>query len=454
LAKRDLPEQILAYVAQRQTEGHPAVAAGDLAKHLGQPRSTLSLHLTHMVKAGRLLREGRGPATQYRIAPGGIALAAVAPPAATLVPAGPKWGGAARAVRGLLEAPIGRRQPVSYQREFLDRYAPNESALLPQALSHELLERGRMPGQQPAGTYARKILEQLLIDLSWYSSRLEGNRRSLLDTRELFARGRSAGDDLDATMLLNHKDAIEFIVDAVPTQGITVPVVRNIQSVLMNGLLANPTSLGAIRRSLVHITDSVYLPSQVPMLLEEMLAIIVEKAQAIRDPIECAFFLWVNIAYLQPFEDGNKRTSRLCANLPLLLANCAPLSFLDVEQPDYVVAMLGVYERCDVSIAVDLFDWTYRRSIDKYRAVRDSLGSPNPFRARYREQLGNAIVQIVAHGASLSQAVAHLHLPGEDLEAFQRLLREELAALEPYNCARYRLPLNRTNDWIARGRPA
>jgi hypothetical protein len=61
-----------------------------------------------------------------------------------------------------------------------------------------------MQGQQPARTYDRKVLEQLLIELSWYSSRLEGNRKSLLDTRELFVKGRSAGDDLDTTMLLNH----------------------------------------------------------------------------------------------------------------------------------------------------------------------------------------------------------------------------------------------------------
>lgn len=73
----------------------------------------------------------------------------------------------------------------------------------------------------------------------------------------------------------------------------------------------------------------------------------------------------MNIAYLQPFEDGNKRTSRPCANLPLLLQNCVPLSFLDVQQADYAQAMLAFYEQQDVSLAVELFEWTYRRSVHK-----------------------------------------------------------------------------------------
>jgi hypothetical protein len=414
--------------------------------------------LAELVEKRVLAREGSGPATGYRLAE----TADPRIPAERSLPAevkvsgeaGPAWGDAARALRTLLEVPLGLRTPVSYQRQFVDRYRPNESSLLPADLAGALFEQGRLQGQQPAGTYARRVLEQLLIDLSWYSSRLEGNRKSLLDTRDLFLKGRSPGDDADATMLLNHKDAIEFIVDAVPIYGITSQVIRNVQSTLMNGLLANPASLGAIRRTIVNISDTAYLPSQVPAFLEEMLGAIVEKARAVRNPIECAFFLWVNIAYLQPFEDGNKRTSRLCSNLPLLLSNCAPLSFLNVEPADYAMAMLGVYEKQDVSLAVDLFDWTYRRSIVKYRAILESMGAPDPLRAKYREYLGNAIRQIVATGSTLPAAVDTLAIPNADRPAFIELLRLELANLESYNCARYRLPINKTEEWVAKGRPA
>ena len=365
----------------------------------------------------------------------------------------PGWSEHAAALRAQLQAPLGTRTPVSYQRRFVDSYRPNDSSLLPAELAAQLYTEGRSPGQQPAGTYARKVLEQLLIDLSWYSSRLEGNQKSWLETKNLFARGRSETDDVDATMLLNHKDAIEFMVDAVPTEGITVPVVRNLQSLLMQGLLANPESLGAIRKKVVNITDTAYVPTQVSSLLEEMLGQIVDKARNIRNPIEASLFLWVNLAYLQPFEDGNKRTSRLSANLPLMLANCAPLSFIEVEPNDYALAMLGVYEKLDVTLAVELFSWTYRRSIAKYRTVLESMGLPNPLRAKYRELIAEVVRQVVFYGVTLAQAIDALALPETDKGSFTTLARDELRHLEPYNCARYRLPIRKTEEWINQGRP-
>jgi hypothetical protein len=380
---------------------------------------------------------------------------ALVPPTGVSEPtAAPSWSAESQALRAELAAPLGTRTPISYQRQFVDDYRPNRSSLLPVALADLLFAEGRMPGQQPAGTYARKVLEQLLIDLSWSSSRLEGNRKSLLDTRSLFRTGRSAADDTDSTMLLNHKDAIEFIVDAVPSYGITVPVIRNLQSLLMQGLLADPRALGTIRTTIVNIEGSVYVPTQAPSLLEEMLGLITDKSRQIKNPIEGAFFLWVNLAYLQPFEDGNKRTSRLSANLPLLLYNCAPLSFLDVDPVDYAMAMLGVYERLDVRLAGELFVWTYQRSIPKYQAVLASMGAPDPLRARYREQLISAVQDVVRAGKTLDEAIATAAVPHADQESFRTLLQTELAQLEPYNCARYRLSIGNTQEWTAKGRPA
>jgi hypothetical protein len=160
----------------------------------------------------------------------------------------------------------------------------------------------------------------------------------------------------------------------------------------------------------------------------------------------------VNIAYLQPFVDGNKRTSRLAANMPFLLSNCAPLSFLDVGQQEYALAMLAVYERQDVSLAAELFEWTYRRSIERYRVVLESMGGPNPLRVRYREQLGEAVRHIVFYGLKLKQAVAEVGISKAEQAVFIDLLQEELDALQPYNCARYRLPMNKTAEWIKRKR--
>jgi Fic/DOC family len=399
--------------------------------------------------AGRLERLGAGRSTIYRVPLATVATVVAAHEPQPEIPR----SAAAKALLARLLKPLGARQPVSYQRSLVDGYKPNKTTLMPARLAAQLVAAGKSKDQLPAGTYARKVLEQLLIDLSWFSSRLEGNRTSLLATRDLFEKGRSENDDRDATMLLNHKETIEFMVDAVPTEGITVPVVRNLQSLLMQGLLADPADLGAIRRKIVNIQDTVYVPSQLPNLLEEMLGHIVDKARNTRNPVEASFFLWVNIAYLQPFVDGNKRTSRLAANMPLMLANCAPLSFLDVGPHDYAMAMLGVYERLDVTLAVELFAWTYRRSIEKYQVVVESMGHPDPLRVRYREQLGEAVRQVVYFGRKVGHAVKGLAIPAADAALFDAMLQSELTHLEPYNCARYRLPIGKTQEWIDKGRP-
>jgi prophage maintenance system killer protein/DNA-binding transcriptional ArsR family regulator len=443
----NLLTDILAYVEQAKAEVSPA----EITERVDKSRPTVNRALAQLVADGRLVTSGSGRSTRYRIVPrsSGAAGRREAPTVAQAM----QWSPESRALAEALSAPIGQRTPVTYQRALADDYEPNVSSLLPPALAAELHLAGRLQGQQPAGTYLRKVLEQLLIDLSWHSSRLEGNRKSLLDTRELFEKGRSASDDVDATMLLNHKEAIEFLADAVPTDGMIVPVVRNLQSVLMQGLLHDDTDLGAIRQKIVHIQDSVYLPAQMPSLLEEMLGLIVEKARQTQNPVEAAFFLWVNLAYLQPFVDGNKRTSRLAANMPLLLANCAPLSFLDVTQADYAEAMLGVYEQMNVAMAADLFAWTYRRSIVKYRVIEQSMGVRDPLRVRLREKLNDGIQQIVYHGNTLASTVASLSLQPDDLEPFKAMLENELKILAVHNCARYRLPIRKTQEWIDAGRP-
>jgi Fic family protein len=434
MAHRELPNAILTFL---RSQG-PACAA-EITEEVQKPRPTVNRVLARLVQERQLSKTGKGPAIRY-------AAQADAEPAL----AAPST--AAEVLRASLSRPLGTRTPVSYDRSFVDAYIPNESSLLPGALAQSLYEHGRAPGQQPAGTVARKVLEQLLIDLSWYSSRLEGNRKSLLDTRELFAGGEADPTDPDVTMLLNHKEAIEFLVEVVPEQGVTVQVVRNLHALLLQNLLQDPNAAGAIRRRVVTFDFSVYQPTQIPMLLEEMLRLIVEKARHIRNPIEAAVFLWVNIAYLQPFEDGNKRTSRLSANLPLLLSNCAPLSFLDVEVDQYAYAMMGVYEERNVALAAELFEATYRRSILKYHAALESFGATDPLRLRYRAQMGEAIRRVVG-GEEFTTVLPALQISDADRGAFTALVRTELAHLESWNCARYRLPVHGVEAWIAEGRP-
>jgi Fic family protein len=350
-----------------------------------------------------------------------------------------------------LEAPLHTRQPIAYQRDPLDQYQPGVTTLLPGTLGEDLLARGRLPDQQPAGTYARKVLEQLLVELSWSSSRLEGNTYSLLDTERLFQQG-ADGTDQDAVMLLNHKRAIEFLVAEGPIRGLVPSTVRNIHTLLMGDLLEE-RYLGTLRETPVYITGSTFVPLQIPHMVGELLEQIVTKAREIPNPIEAAFFLWVQIAYLQPFVDGNKRTSRISANIPLTLYNCSPLAFMDVDRSDYALAMMGVYEFNDLSAAIDLFAWTYERSILRYKAVLQATGAPNVQAIRFREALTSAVGRIVANGESFGEAVTAQGLHADDQAAFVALLDERLTSLQPYNSARYSLSEAATIRWIEAGRP-
>lgn len=438
-------------IAMREfaAQGKLHVSSSELVAVTGASPATVKRRLESLVQAGKIARSGQARATRYRL----LAQENGSPASTEATSAAPHWSEASVSLRAKLSLPLAARDAVTYQRSFLDCYTPNETSLLPSTLASELAKAGRMRGQQPAGTYARKVLEQLLIDLSWSSSRLEGNRYSLLATQELFKSGLSNGD-ADAVMLLNHKRAIEFLVDAVPDYGLTPALIRNLHAVLLQDLLADSGSLGTIRRKVVNISDTVYVPTQVPSLLEEMFGAIVAKARLIKNPVESAFFIWVNLAYLQPFEDGNKRTSRLAANIPLMLYNCAPLSFNDVDTQDYALAMMGVYEFLDVSMASDLFAWTYRRSLQKYVVVLESMGSPDPVRLRYRESLNDAIQLIVRERESLEAVLLRLDLSAESAPNFRDLLADELQKLDVHNCARYRLAIKATEAWVAAGRPS
>jgi fido (protein-threonine AMPylation protein) len=458
MAKRGLYDTVLRFLARQRDLGHHELSRSDIAAALGEPPATVLRYLNRLKADGKVVQSGSTSASRYSLASFEGAVQAPAPSSVTrpgsVIPTGsPSWSPSSSDLLAALEVPLGARQPVTYQRKFVDDYEPNQTFLLPESLANDLYREGRMQGQQPAGTYARNVIEPLLIDLSFSSSRLEGNRYTRLDTEVLFRSGHANPQDKDAIMLLNHKRAIEFLIDEVPLYGLTVMVIRNIHTLLMQGLLHDEDSLGAIRQKVVNISNTAYVPAHMPSLLEEMLGIIVAKARDIKNPVEAAFFLWVNLAYLQPFEDGNKRTSRLSANIPLLMYNCAPLSFLDVTDDDYSRARIGVYEKLDVSIAADLFAWTYRRSIGKYAVQIQAAGLPDLFRATHRDAINELVSRVVREGHPLGAAIAEFDLPAQDAEKLAEIVKGDIVRLGEHNFARYRLTLRELMRWVDAGRP-
>src|SRR5690348_4831697 len=220
--------------------------------------------------------------------------------------------------------PMESRTPVGYHREFLENYVPNKDSYLKPEDKKKLADIGKTPRPDyPAGTYAREILNRLLIDLSWNSSRLEGNTYSLLDTERLIAAGITADDKsaADTQMILNHKEAIEFIVNGAEDLEFNRYTILSLHALLSDNLLPDPAASGRLRNHSVEIGKSVFTPLVLPQLIAEIFDLMLEKVRQINDPFEQAFFVMVHLPYLQPFDDVNKPVSRLAANIPLVRRN-------------------------------------------------------------------------------------------------------------------------------------
>lgn len=424
-------------------------------------RRTLQRRLALLLAQGRIRLQGQGRAVRYLPPAASSALSSLSPPGGAS-DSSPHPATALRAmepppaqsyvptsregseIRAYVGQPRTLRRPVGYQLNFLEAYHPNHTAYLPPALREQLHTLGRSPAHQaPAGTFARDILNRLLIDLSWASSKLEGNTYSQLDTERLIELGQSAEgkNALETQMILNHKQAIEFLVLGSESTGIDRETLIALHAFLSNGLMADPATVGRVRQRAVGIGGSVYLPLAQPQVLDEVFGIVVQMAAEITDPFEQAFFLMVHLPYLQPFEDVNKRVSRLAANIPFIRHNLCPLSFLDVPQQAYVDAMLGVYELNRVELLRDVFVWAYGRSCQQYVAVQQNMAMPDVFRLRHWKALSEVVVALVRGDEAVTKRSITRHLPRTvpkaDHEHFTRLVQAEFESLHAGNSVRF-----------------
>lgn len=432
-----------------------------VAAALGEqpPQRTLNRWLQELVDEGRIERIGAGRQTRYRLpavekSPSDVAAATERGAEADedYIPLSPAGG----EVRAQIRKPLGARVPVGYQEGFLRDYTPGATWYLSEPVRARLHELGRTPdGARPAGTFARQIYERLLIDLAWSSSRLEGNTYSRLDTQNLLERGiRADGKDAaEAQMILNHKRAIELLVEHAEEIGFNAYTIRNLHAALSENLLDDPTSEGQLRTRAVMISGTTYLPLAIPQRIEELFGVLLERAAAIPDPFEQAFFMMVQLPYLQPFADVNKRTSRLAANIPLIKGNLCPLSFVGVPERAYVEGTLGVYEQGKVALLRDVFVWAYERSCRQYKVVRESMGEPDPIRLRYRGELAEVVREVVRSGERADEDALRAHakrarVSEEDCESFVRVARELLSAMNEGNIARYGVRASEFSAWM------
>ena len=421
------------------------------------PRRTLQRRLGQLVGQKKLVRTGKGRGTRY-IKIVRESLIATLPAlkieahAEVYIPISQEGEQIKLAVR----QPVQNRQPIGYNRKFIDDYIPNTSSYLSYEILQRLYEKGQpSDGHRPAGTYARQIYNRILIDLSWNSSRLEGNTYSLLETDRLLEFGEVAEGKqaMESQMILNHKAAIELIVEQAWEVGFNSYTICNLHALLSDNLLADPRACGKLRAIPVGISGTVYIPLEVPQLIEESFLQVLEKATAISNPFEQAFFAMVHLPYLQPFEDVNKRVSRLSANISLIRENLCPLSFVDVPEQAYIDGLMGVYELNRIELLRDVFVWAYERSCTRYSAVRSSLGEPDPFRLRHRTVIFDVVNNVVRGVMNKKMAVSFIKqraiekIELKERERFVEVVETELISLHDGNIARYRLRPSEYETW-------
>jgi Fic family protein len=412
-------QAILDYIA-----AHPGARREDIRRQAVPEVSetTVWRALKRLVDDGKLEVSGKGPATGYSLA-------------------------GAAVVRAHLQTLYNRRRPVSYKKEFLDRYIPNKTFYLAEADRQRLREAGTPNASPlPAGTYARRILERLLVDLSWASSRMEGNTYNLLETERLIRFGQEASgkDRKEAVMILNHKEAIQYVVEHLAAITISRSDLCNIHALLADGLLADPAMAGRLRRMPVGITHSSFRPLGDRFEIEEEFDIMIEKAVAINDPFEQSFFLLVHIPYLQAFDDINKRTSRISVNIPLLKADLSPMSFLTMDDSAYIEGLIGIYELNNVSLLREVYIDAYMTSAENYRTLRAEVETPQKAALVYRDFVREAVRRSVLDWKAfrpelIMTMAAEADIPEADREELVNYIGNEFRGLHEGNVIRYRL---------------
>ncbi len=211
----------------------------------------------------------------------------------------------------------------------------------------------------------RKEIERLNIDFSWKSSRIEGNTYSLLETEQLIKNQQEAAGHTkeEAIMILNHKKALDYIgSNKKEFQAVSISKIENIHSLLVDGLNVTKN----LRKTLVGITGTSYKPLDNEFQIKEALEKTCQLVNETKDVFEKAVILMLLIAYIQPFVDGNKRTSRLSGNAILQSFNFCPLSYRSMDEIEYKKAILLFYEQNNVFYFKELFLRQFEFAVGNY----------------------------------------------------------------------------------------
>lgn len=330
---------------------HDSLSKAEIMTALAKESSEASVKraLQQLVKDEKLLITGAGRATRYHISPNGRLLSTIN-------------------LDTYYSRDIDERSIISnFNFELLTSVLPGAILFTAEEQKHlrSLQTEFRANISQLSDAARHKEMTRLAVDLSWKSSQIEGNTYTLLETERLLLEQRTAeGKTRDeATMLLNHKAALDFIVSEPDyLQHLSVAHIEDIHSILVRDLQVDRN----IRRRRVGITGTNYRPLDNEYQIREALEATCNLVNATPCVFSKALLVLVLLSYIQAFMDGNKRVARLTSNAVLIAHGYCPLSFRSVESIDYKKAMLIFYEQNNISAFKRIFMDQFEFAVKSY----------------------------------------------------------------------------------------
>ena len=330
---------------------HPLSSRGDITAGTAFKGSdaTLKRVIAAGIKAGDIVAEGKARATRYRLSP----------QAQLLMPLN---------LDTYFALEVDERQVhSSYNFELINGLLAETRLFSYKELAHldALQDEFRQHVNELTDNEYRKEMERLGIDLSWKSSQIEGNTYTLLETERLLRESKTAEGKTkeEAVMLLNHKDALSFILDNPDyLQELTVSHIEDIHQLLTKDLSIDK----GLRRHRVGITGTNYHPLDNEFQIREAMRDACKLINSKYNIFEKALLTLLLLSYIQPFLDGNKRTARITSNALLIANDYCPLSFRSIDSIDYKKAMLIFYEQNNLYAFKQIFIEQFEFAVKEY----------------------------------------------------------------------------------------
>lgn len=330
---------------------HPLSSRGDITAGTAFKGSdaTLKRVIAAGIKAGDIVAEGKARATRYRLSP----------QAQLLMPLN---------LDTYFALEVDERQVhSSYNFELINGLLAETRLFSDKELAHldALQDEFRQHVNELTDNEYRKEMERLGIDLSWKSSQIEGNTYTLLETERLLRESKTAEGKTkeEAVMLLNHKDALIFILDNPDyLQELMVSHIEDIHQLLTKDLSIDK----GLRRHRVGITGTNYHPLDNEFQIREAMRDACKLINSKYNIFEKALLTLLLLSYIQPFSDGNKRTARITSNAILIANDYCPLSFRSIDSIDYKKAMLIFYEQNNLYAFKQIFIEQFEFAVKEY----------------------------------------------------------------------------------------